>query len=241
MPIIALAGPKESGKSTVARWLVENRSATEVLLAGELKRVARLFFPQTVTQADIDGPSRARERKLTSAQKRVAAGELQAAATFLRTDPDGRELVAKLFAPRRTTAAQPSAVLPSEAANHLRAVFADTEVVFDTPRKVLQFLGTEWGRKIWDEVWLYVVQETVTAAPAKLWVIPDCRFPNEAAYLRDRLGAKVYWVNAGDRIPTSRDPHSSEPTRDALSPFLVGDIDTSGTLADQPLVLAKLF
>lgn len=241
MSIIALAGPKESGKSTVARWLIQNRGATEIMLAGELKRVSRLFFPSTVTEADLAGPSAARERKLTPAQKRNAVSELNAAATYLRTDPDGRELVAKLFSPRRTTAKNPSAVLPSEASSHLRAVFSETEDVFDTPRRVLQVLGTEWGRKIWDEVWLYVVQEAVQEAPSKLWVIPDCRFPNEAAYLRDRLGARVYWAEAGDRIPKSRDPHPSEPTRDALAPFLAGDVDTSGPLADQPSVLAKLF
>lgn len=222
--VIALAGPKGSGKSTVADWLVRERGYKSLSLAEPLKRLAKQFFPNTLTMEDLYGPSHRRERLLTPVEKRRAVVELQAAVTWLRLDPDGRAAMTELFGghdPDRNVAP------------YLTRAFDPAEEGFKSPRTILQRLGTEWGRQVWDEVWLEAVRRTVSANLSARYVIPDCRFPNEAQYLKEKLGADVYWVDAGTRLAgRPEDQHPSEPRRDQLIGLCSGEIDNSRELAD---------
>lgn len=214
--VIALAGPKGSGKSTVADWLVQERGYKSLSLADKLKGLAKRFFPTTLTMEDLYGPSHVRERRFSPVEKRRAVVELQAAITWLRLDPDGRTALTELFGDRDPD---------KEAAHSLTRAFDPYEEAFTSPRTVLQRLGTEWGRRVWDEVWLDAVRRTVSADPGSRYVIPDCRFPNEAQYLKERLGADVYWIEAGARLADRpKDPHASEPTRATLIGFCAGEI-----------------
>ena len=63
-----------------------------------------------------------------------------------------------------------------------------------SPRQLLQTLGTEWGRHhVADDLWLRVANQRI-ADIANHWeyitgiVITDIRFPNEAAWLAERGG-----------------------------------------------------
>lgn len=231
--VIALAGPKGSGKSTVADWLVKERGYKSLSLADKLKDLAKKFFPRTLTMEDLYGPSLVRERLFTPAEKRLAAVEAQAAGAWLRLDPDGREALAQLFGEHDPD---------RHAVPFLTAAFDPAEEAFKSPRTILQRMGTEWGRRVWDEVWLDSVRRTVAADLSARYVIPDCRFPNEAQYLKERLGADIYWVHTGERLagrPVDR--HASEPKREQIIGFCAGEIDNSRSLEDLAVLLPTYF
>ena len=74
---------------------------------------------------------------------------------------------------------------PSEERNkpdtrYLQAV-VDRVPVYLSPRKALQTLGTEWGRTLYDDIWVqYAMRQALEDPDAKV-VISDVRFPNELA------------------------------------------------------------
>lgn len=235
MPLIALAGPKGSGKTTIARWLASNRGFKETMLAGELKALAARLFPRSLPQRVIDGPSGARDARHSDDQVRQAALELTAAGTLVRHDPDVRDMVARLFK------GAPEPVTHRQAAELLARAFVPFEERLASPRRILQHLGTEWGRALWDEVWLAAVRRTVEAEKGTDFVVSDCRFRNEADYLRGRMGARVYWVEAGARLGDATDRHLSEPKKADLIDLCAGEIDTSRSIEETYAQLDALF
>lgn len=63
-----------------------------------------------------------------------------------------------------------------------------------TPRHIMQTLGTEWGRElIHPDVWVRAMAERVKGRRV---VIADVRFPNEAAFVRER-GLLIHVVGRG--------------------------------------------
>lgn len=59
-----------------------------------------------------------------------------------------------------------------------------------TPRKILQLMGTEAGRNVFgSDVWLYALSRKID--PAKNYVIPDTRFPNEIAFIQSLNGFTI--------------------------------------------------
>lgn len=64
-----------------------------------------------------------------------------------------------------------------------------------SPRRLLQTLGTEWGRQtIHPEIWVLSTFRWIEKSEAPLVVITDVRFPNEAEAVRAR-GGVVWRVN----------------------------------------------
>ena len=104
----------------------------------------------------------------------------------------------------------------------------DKEVPMDwldgiTPRKMLQTLGTEWGRcMVHSDLW---VRSMMRRAPP-MCVISDVRFENEAAAIRAAGGAIVHIY----RRPMMSDSHVSE----AGVEFRDGDfiVHNKGTLSE---------
>lgn len=66
-------------------------------------------------------------------------------------------------------------------------------------RKLLQWLGTEWGREIdpnlWVNLWKREVEETLRVVPECIVTADDCRFDNEAEIVKS-LGGVIIRVNA---------------------------------------------
>lgn len=92
--------------------------------------------------------------------------------------------------------------------------------------KLLQWLGTDYGRAIDPDFWVKRTEVPVDMAA----VVTDLRFPNEADHLK-KLGFVLIKVNRPDR-PIDRDPtHISET---ALDNYEGWDyiIDNTGTLED---------
>lgn len=74
-------------------------------------------------------------------------------------------------------------------------------------RKVLQVLGTEWGRATDPERWIRALVSRLD--PKAKYVITDVRFPNEADAIR-ALGGIIVKVDADERLGEQVDFHPSE-------------------------------
>jgi len=94
-----------------------------------------------------------------------------------------------------------------------------------TPRKMMQTLGTEWGRGIDEEIWIKAKKAEITlhAATWEVILIPDIRFDNEA----DLCDVVVQVVRPHHESDVGE--HSSE---DGVSPHLIDiTVSNDGDLA----------
>lgn len=76
-----------------------------------------------------------------------------------------------------------------------------------TPRHLAQTLGTEWGRAIHPDLWVYLLAMDVETMFAPVVVITDCRFPNEVEFVHKRRGV-VWWIERDGIAPVRA--HASE-------------------------------
>lgn len=61
-----------------------------------------------------------------------------------------------------------------------------------TPRQMMQWLGTEWGRELVDDqIWITLWKKAVSEAKTPLVIADDVRFPNELNAIREMGG--VVW------------------------------------------------
>jgi hypothetical protein len=74
-----------------------------------------------------------------------------------------------------------------------------------TAREVLQFVGTEIFRKMYQPVWTELLMNTIKFDEPGIAVISDCRFANEAQAVKDN-GGKVIFLTRN----TEKDSHVSE-------------------------------
>lgn len=96
-------------------------------------------------------------------------------------------------------------------------------IYFNTPREILQFVGTEICREISPEYHAEVLAFTIQASRGAPWVITDARFPNERDMLKHMFGATTvrlkrpgytpkHMLNIGaqELDPSTVKAHSSE-------------------------------
>lgn len=76
---------------------------------------------------------------------------------------------------------------------------------FMTAREVLQFVGTDIFRRMYEPVWVNLLMNKIKEDSPLVAVIADCRFDNEARAVKEEGGILVYLT----RRP-SEDSHSSE-------------------------------
>lgn len=86
-----------------------------------------------------------------------------------------------------------------ESAYHLAGLGSPEKYPKSMRRGFLQFIGTEWGRKVIDpNIWINVMDEKLSRADSKHvsanLFVTDVRFPNEAELLR-KHGFKIIRVN----------------------------------------------
>jgi hypothetical protein len=106
-------------------------------------------------------------------------------------------------------------------------IHANDKPYSDRMRKILQMWGTEYRRAQDDRYWLKAwLSRAAMFHGAKGFVVTDCRFPNEEAFLHFG-GGEVWRV---DRFQPDGDPHPSE----RFIPVMTVDrvIDNTGTLED---------
>jgi len=77
-----------------------------------------------------------------------------------------------------------------------------------SPRRLLQYLGTDYVRSIQDDYWIRKLEDAMRGERRVL--IPDTRFPNEAAFLQ-RIQAKIVRVQRDDgSVNDDASTHASE-------------------------------
>jgi hypothetical protein len=68
-----------------------------------------------------------------------------------------------------------------------------------TPRHMLQLMGTEAGRDVFNEnLWVHTVARRIASSDNDKFVIPDVRFPNEIEFIRRNGGHVVRVVRGPD-------------------------------------------
>ncbi len=102
-----------------------------------------------------------------------------------------------------------------------------------TAREVLQVLGTDIFRKLYDTVWVDGTITRITQDKSRLAIITDCRFPNEVKGVT-KAGGKIVRLT---RSITQDDKHQSETALDGY-PFEYVIDNANMTYAEQN---AKMF
>lgn len=111
----------------------------------------------------------------------------------------------------------------------------------NTPRRAMQTLGTEWGRKLIDEtLWATAWQRMVLQGIGKYGAgfrvaVEDMRFVNEEQFARTFTGAQVWWVRRGTGL-LGGDVHVSELEWQEIAQDR--EIPNNGTLDDLAQAIA---
>jgi hypothetical protein len=79
-----------------------------------------------------------------------------------------------------------------------------------TYRQIMQYVGTEWFRRINDHIWIDKCFEAISGSKCRIALICDCRFPNEVLSVK-KLGGYAMKI---ERNLDSGDSHASETSLD---------------------------
>lgn len=101
-----------------------------------------------------------------------------------------------------------------------------------SPRRLLQTIGTEWGRDtIHPDIWILATFRRIDASESLWSVITDVRFDNEAEAIRSRGG--FIWRVTRPRPATLSRVEAEHSSEAGVSPHLIDDeIVNDGTLDD---------
>lgn len=108
---------------------------------------------------------------------------------------------------------------------------------YKTPRYAMQTLGTEWGRElIGQNLWVNVGVESTHQAlgEGSQVVIDDCRFPNEAAAIKE-LGGVIIKINRPGVEPVNAHASESQELPVDWEVYNVGTPEALGRAIDSTL------
>ncbi len=209
--IVGISGLSNSGKDTLAGFLVEEHGFTIMSLADPLKRICREVF--AFTDEQLWGPSQSRNAP---------------DARYPRTDPTvqrAKDIVAN------------SSAVPEKVPTSVQEWAKRPPEEYLSPRYALQRLGTEWGRDCYYNVWVEYAMRTaqqllvdpddgsvphynrrdgLSYKPLGPWgmskgvAIPDVRFRNEVDGIRAAGGKVVRLRRPGAGLQGSAGMHASE-------------------------------
>lgn len=207
--------PIGAGKSTVAKHLVERHGFVRVPFASFKPYVAELF---AFSDEQVYGDAAAKETPdPRGADPFYWAGVHKRMGKMFPA-------IRALFDGAPTTI--PSAVIEAkllDVLEELRCLGAKF-----TPRAAMQLFGGEFGRALWDGVWVYAFGREADRH-ARV-IADDVRHFNEADIIHER-GGKVVWIERPGTAAGATG-HSSEKTFDDASPHLDGLLNNNGSLAE---------
>lgn len=234
--IVGLAGPKGAGKSTVAEML-RGYGFCEVSLADPIKRFCAQVFD--VTARELWATTEIKNRTIVTGLQEALSDEGRVACAVQRVFPYASKTVhydlVRALAPWTGPEAPPLSL-----------------------RKLLQVVGTEWGKAIDPYVWIDLLRQTCSAlatysftyhpfvglipppptlalppsrdpeAPFYV-VVPDVRFPEDEGRALQAWGAEIWWLDSTKRKPEPAVPeHRSEPRTADFEHIRTGVIDRNG-------------
>lgn len=98
--------------------------------------------------------------------------------------------------------------------SHMETAEKEAEIAFygKSPRRLLQTLGTEWGRNfVHPDIWIRIMEDKLQnkfdITRHSSYVISDLRFPNEAEWVR-KIGGLVVRVHRNHEVNVAK--HVSE-------------------------------
>jgi len=234
--IDGIGGRRKSGKDTIGAYLVEHHGYTRVAFGDRIKQITKAVFAY---------PD---EQLIGSDAQKATPDPRGADPAFWTAIRAAAEEHRGLFeSTARGYSGDSVAVFHAMTDRYLRPLGASL-----TPRKVLQYLGSQWRDAcnqplMWVEWTWAVIQELaakpstynplhgVLAAETKVqprFVITDVRFVHEVAALSQR-GARVGFVDAERRLgPMPADEHESEPRIERFRMIVDYLIDNNGTLEE---------
>lgn len=113
-----------------------------------------------------------------------------------------------------------------------------------SPRRILQLLGTEFGRgHLGSDVWIRHLGRRLSAMQesGKNVVITDVRFPNEAAYIANRAGGAIWKVARGGSSGLEAAAVAHESERGLPVEYLDCVINNTGTLDQLAMTVVTEF
>lgn len=193
--IIVLCGVRGSGKDTVGDLLVKNHEFRKYAFATPLKKMVLHAFPRFEFD-DLYGPSKNREKQYPAypfSGVCVGCGVVCQEIVDTHKDGDG---------------------IRTERNGWTCVSCGMSYPQFINPRIALQTLGTEWGRRLYQNVWIDAAFDELRAVSSGGnteepfdFVITDGRFKNEVRRSRE-LGGITVLLTRG--LKESTDPHPSE-------------------------------
>lgn len=196
MRLIGLTGQKGVGKSMLASYLVDEHGFFGTAFAENLKEAARMIFGLSQRQM------------YTAEGKKDQLGDVTIDKQGLR---EAFCLVFGAKSPFRTTPMERWGGRPAHELFQKFQALVRRKIMHqnpDTPRRILQLLGTEVGRAIDDQLWIKSVAETIKRESPRRVVIEDARFVNEANWVRKKDG--VIWEILRPGYYPDGDFHQSE-------------------------------
>ena len=204
MIILGISGKAGSGKDTVCDYLARQHGFHKVSLAAPLKSMVSAVFPK-IPRDNLWGPSHLRNEPVPEYRM---SGDCPTCGNPMRLNSDADPL-------ERYTCFDCHAKWPE----------------YLSARVALQTLGTDWGRRLYPDVWVDYLFDQANPRVNPRLCISDVRFPNEIRAIV-RNGGKVVRV----RRPVgelSMSSHESETSLDGVGDNLFdGTLDNDGTLDD---------
>lgn len=211
MTIIAVAGKMGSGKDTAVEHLVRNYGFKRMAFADNLKyacmNVFGLSYEQCFDEAEKFKP-------FTEWQPGFFWGGKDVAKPISFTGKHAEGLIHWAHG-----------VNKFDVTSEMKIAIYNMigKVTFETPRHILQYVGTEILRNIIDEDYhAKVLYQDIQASGAKNIAISDCRFPNERQKIRE-WGGSLILVTGRETDKPADEKSKSHASENSFG--VVGDYD----------------
>lgn len=243
--IIGITGRKGGGKDSLAEHLIALHGGYKIALADSLKRLCRSVFE--VSTHAMFGPSKARGELVRTDRYADFNVWMRACATRL-------DILS--FRIEGVSSAQSLQRFYAVCRDHFEGPYQRGEL---DGRLILQYMGTEWGRSlnqnIWrDRMWSAVyrvrngeaysqsdgilIGERHDLQSGAVIAVPDVRFQNEAEIIRAHKNGLVYYVDAERRLGPRTDNHASEPSPEEMRDMSSMRLDNNGAM-DWPAAIRQ--
>ena len=218
-----------AGKDTAADYTLRVYGGEKISLADPLKRFCRAILG--FSEAQLWGPSANRNKPdpRYAGPLRVSTANIARARLREQASDWLDEVIPEASMAQRTLASETLDAW-------LEDVLAQQLI---TPRYALQTLGTEWGRQLDENIWLlYADRDAAKRKVEGFGVVPDCRFLNEAKFIRDCGGLLIEIVRPGydgsDAMSAGVAAHASEMDRirdaEKFKKYVTHTINNNSTL-----------